>query len=129
VFGLGPATRVYLAVGATDLRKGFEGLFGLVKDRLGLEPLERACGLFLQPVPKPDQVVVLGRLGPLVLRKTLGKGPFQMADGVRWLGASAAQSGGVDLVAGGIDLKQTKTRTWYRKTVLEGKNIEKEAGN
>src|SRR5262249_13907305 len=35
----GPATRVYLAVGATDLRKGFEGLFGLVKDRLGLEPL------------------------------------------------------------------------------------------
>jgi hypothetical protein len=37
VFGLGPATRVYLAVGATDLRKGFEGLFGLVKDRLGLE--------------------------------------------------------------------------------------------
>jgi hypothetical protein len=36
VFGLGPATRVYLAVGATDLRKGFEGLFGLVKDRLEL---------------------------------------------------------------------------------------------
>jgi transposase len=39
VLGLGPATRVYLAVGATDLRKGFEGLFGLVKDRLELEPL------------------------------------------------------------------------------------------
>jgi transposase len=39
VFGLGAATRVYLAVGATDLRKGFEGLFGLVKDRLELEPL------------------------------------------------------------------------------------------
>ena len=38
MFGLGPATRVYLAVGATDLRKGFEGLFGLVKDRLGLNP-------------------------------------------------------------------------------------------
>jgi transposase len=54
VFGLGPATRVYLAVGATDLRKGFEGIFGLVKDRLELEPLERARGLFLQPVPKPD---------------------------------------------------------------------------
>ena len=33
MFGLGPVTRVYLAVGATDPRKGFEGLFGLVKDR------------------------------------------------------------------------------------------------
>ena len=25
MFGLSPATRIYLAVGATDLRKGFEG--------------------------------------------------------------------------------------------------------
>jgi hypothetical protein len=41
VFGLGAATRVYLAVGATVLRKGFEGLFGLVKDRLELERLNR----------------------------------------------------------------------------------------
>jgi transposase len=30
----GAATRVYLAVGATDLRKGFDGLYGLVKSRL-----------------------------------------------------------------------------------------------
>ena len=37
MFGLGPATRIYLAVGATDMRKGFEGLYGLVRDRLGLE--------------------------------------------------------------------------------------------
>jgi hypothetical protein len=32
------------------------------------------------------------------------------------------------LLLGGIDLKQTKTRNWYRKRVLEGENIEKEAG-
>ena len=25
MFGLGPATKVYLALGATDMRKGFEG--------------------------------------------------------------------------------------------------------
>jgi hypothetical protein len=30
VFGIGPATRIYLAVGATDTRKGFNGLYGLV---------------------------------------------------------------------------------------------------
>jgi hypothetical protein len=33
----------YMAVGATDLRKGFEELLGLVKDRLGLEPLSEQC--------------------------------------------------------------------------------------
>jgi transposase len=39
VFGLGPATRIYLAAGATDLRKGFEGLYGLVRDGLLGDPL------------------------------------------------------------------------------------------
>ncbi|MBV9489024.1 MAG: IS66 family insertion sequence element accessory protein TnpB, partial [Verrucomicrobia bacterium] len=38
MFGLGPATKVYLAVGATDLRKGFDGLYGLARDCLGLDP-------------------------------------------------------------------------------------------
>jgi transposase len=32
------------------------------------------------------------------------------------------------LLLGGIDLKQTKTRNWYRKTVFESEKIEKEAG-
>ena len=39
MFGLGPATRIYLAAGVTDMRKGFEGLYGLVRDRLSCEPL------------------------------------------------------------------------------------------
>ena len=37
MFGLGPATRIYVALGATDMRKGFDGLYGIVRDRLGLE--------------------------------------------------------------------------------------------
>ena len=39
MFGIGVATRVYLAAGATDMRKGFEGLYGLVRDGLGCDPL------------------------------------------------------------------------------------------
>jgi hypothetical protein len=34
MFGFGAATRIYLAPGATDMRKSFEGLYGLVRDRL-----------------------------------------------------------------------------------------------
>jgi transposase len=37
MFGFGPATRIYLGVGATDTRKGFDGLYGLARDKLGLE--------------------------------------------------------------------------------------------
>lgn len=37
MFGIGLATRIYLALGATDMRKGFEGLYGLqVKDLVNL---------------------------------------------------------------------------------------------
>jgi hypothetical protein len=39
MFGVGPATRIYLAAGATDMRKSFEGLYGLVRDRLSCDPL------------------------------------------------------------------------------------------
>ena len=39
MFGMGLATRVYVATGATDRRKGFEGLHGLVRDELGSDPL------------------------------------------------------------------------------------------
>ena len=46
MFGLGPATRVYLAAGATDMRKGFDGLYGLVREKLMLEPLSGHVFLF-----------------------------------------------------------------------------------
>jgi len=46
MFALGPATRIYVATGATDMRKGFEGLHGLVRDRLALDPLSGHLFLF-----------------------------------------------------------------------------------
>jgi transposase len=46
VFGLGPATKIYLGVEAVDMRKGFEGLYGLVRDHLGQDPLSGHLFLF-----------------------------------------------------------------------------------
>jgi transposase len=46
MFGIGPATRIYLAAGATDMRKNFEGLYGLVRDRLACDPLSGHVFLF-----------------------------------------------------------------------------------
>ena len=38
MFGFGSATRIYLAAGPTDMRKSFEGLYGLARDRMESEP-------------------------------------------------------------------------------------------
>ena len=46
MFGWGSATKIYLCAGATDMRKGFDGLYTLVRDRLELEPLSGHVFLF-----------------------------------------------------------------------------------
>jgi len=46
MFGLGPATKIYVAAEAVDMRKGFEGLYGLVRDQLGQDPLSGHLFLF-----------------------------------------------------------------------------------
>jgi transposase len=39
MFGIGAATRIYVATGDTDMRLGFNGLYGLVCNRLRCDPL------------------------------------------------------------------------------------------
>ena len=41
MFGVGAATRIYVATGATDMRKGFDTLAEHVRASLGHDPL---CG-------------------------------------------------------------------------------------
>jgi transposase len=38
-FVFGPATRIYVAPGATDVRNGFNGLYGLVPDTMECDPV------------------------------------------------------------------------------------------
>ena len=35
---IGPATRIFLAAGATDMRKSFDTLFALTKNQIGIDP-------------------------------------------------------------------------------------------
>ena len=46
IFGLGPATKIFIALEPVDMRKGFEGLHGLVSDHLGEDPLSGHLFLF-----------------------------------------------------------------------------------
>jgi transposase len=57
VFGLGPATRIYVALGVTDMRKGFDGLYGMVRDRLGVEV--RSGHLFLFANSRRNRLKIL----------------------------------------------------------------------
>src|SRR5216683_7384721 len=79
VFGLGPATRIYLAAGVTDMRKGFEGLYGLVRDRLSCEPLSGHLFLFCNGQRNRLKVLVWDGSGLWVCAKRLEKGALHLA--------------------------------------------------
>jgi transposase len=119
MFGLGPATRIYLAAGATDMRKGFEGLYGLVRDRLICEPLSGHIFLFSNARRNRLKLLFWDGSGLWVCAKRLEKGRF------RWPEATSGQTKvglsheELALLVGGIDLAGTQRRQWYRKVTSE----------
>ena len=81
MFGLGPATKIYIAVEAVDMRKGFDGLYGLVRDRLGEDPLSGHLFLFANRARSRLKVLVWDGSGLWVCAKRLEKGPVPLAGG------------------------------------------------
>jgi transposase len=119
MFGLGAATRIYLAPGATDMRKGFNGLFGLVRDQMLCDPLSGHLFLFANKQRTRLKVIFWDGTGLWVCSKKLERGRF------RWPVASAEQrkvrlsQEELAMLLGGIDLGQTQRRRWYRRAVGE----------
>lgn len=114
MFGLGPATKIYIAVEAVDMRKGFEGLHGLVRDHLGEDPLSGHLFLFTNRSQTRLKVLVWDGSGLWVCAKRLEKGRFQWpaAGGTRSITMRPEE---LALLVSGLDLKQTKKRDWYRR--------------
>ena len=119
MLGWGPATKIYLAAGATDMRKGFDGLYALVRDRLELEPLSGHVFLFSNAERNRMKLIYWDGSGLWVCAKRLERGCF------RWPRAEAGQTKIVlsheemALLVGGIDLAGSRRRAWFRKIVGE----------
>jgi len=115
MFGLGPATKVFIAVESVDMRKGFEGLHGLVRDHLGHDPLSGHLFLFTNRTRTRLKALVWDGSGLWVCAKRLEKGRF------RWPAAQNTRSvtmraEELAMLLNGLDLKQTKPRDWYRRS-------------
>jgi len=124
LFGLGLATKIYIAVEAIDMRKGFEGLHGLVRDHLGQDPLSGHLFLFTNKTKTRLKAIVWDGSGLWVCAKRLEKGRFRWPvvasnndtsndDKVRSLTMRAEE---LAMLVNGLDVKQTKQRNWYRKS-------------
>ena len=122
MFGLGLATKIYIGVEAIDMRKGFEGLHGLVRDHLGQDPLSGHWFLFTNRTRTRLKALVWDGSGLWVCAKRLEKGRFHWPaassndDKARGVTSITMRAEELAMLVGGLDLKQARARNWYRKS-------------
>jgi transposase len=97
------------------MRKGFEGLYGLVRDRLLCEPLSGHLFLFCNAQRNRLKILVWDGSGLWVCSKKLLKGRFSWIESGDAQGKVVLSHEELSLLIGGIDLRQTKRKQWYRK--------------
>lgn len=116
MFGLGPATKIYLAAEAVDMRKGFDGLYGLVRDRLGGDPLSGHLFLFSNRTHTRVKALMWDGSGLWICAKRLEKGRFRWP-AVTGQASVSMRAEQLSMLLNGLDFTAAKPRDWYRKNV------------
>jgi len=119
VFGFGAATRIYLAPGATDMRKGFNGLHGLVSDKLRCDPLSGHVFLFANAQRNRLKLLFWDSSGLWVCAKRIEKGRLYWPEPKHGEAKVVLSHEEFAMLLGGIDLAQAQRRRWYRRPVAE----------
>jgi len=114
VLTLSPAVRIYLAVGATDLRRSIDGLAALVRERLTLDPLSGHLFLFRNRRGDRLKILAWDRSGFWVLYKRLERGTFAWPTDAESTPVEL-RSADLLLLLAGTDLSQTRRRRWYER--------------
>jgi transposase len=107
--------RIYIAAGAVDMRKSFNGLAGIVRDRLDADPMSRHLFLFCNRHRNRLKVLVADESGMWVLSKRLDRGTFawpELRDDVARIEYREEQ---LALLLRGFDVDELKPRRWRRR--------------
>lgn len=108
--------KVFVALEPCDLRKSFDGLEGLVRERLREEPRSGALFVFVNRRHTRLKVLYWDGTGLWLLMKRLEKGTFS------WPKASQVEGAKLRLapeafamLTDGIDLRGAQLRPWYER--------------
>jgi transposase len=117
------ARRVYLAVGATDLRKGFDGLYGLVRSRLEEDPMSGQLVVFCNAGRTPIKALYFDGSGLLLCAKRLARGRFDWPEEIEGIAKVAISATQFAALMDGLELTRTRAKLGWRK------KVEQAAGN
>jgi transposase len=110
------SVRIYLARGATDMRKSIDGLSSVTKQVLEQDPLSGHLFVFCNARRDRIKILYWERSGFWLLHKRLERGTFA------WPVPANAEAKQIELASselaallGGLDLRTAKRQRWYSR--------------
>jgi transposase len=116
--------KVWVALEPCDMRKGFNGLHGLVAERLKEDVRSGALFVFINKKRTRLKVLYWDRTGLWLMTKRLEQGTFawpKSADGQATKLHLAPEA--FAMLTDGIDLRGAKLRPWYERDQARCANI------
>ena len=118
MLSLPPTVKIYVAAGAVDLRKGFDGLAAATRQIIRQDPLSGHLFCFINRRRDRAKILVWDRTGYWLLYKRLEKGrfhlPFEPASGAQHIELEATE---LALLLEGIDLRGARRRPRWQPLV------------
>ena len=114
MLSLGPGQRYFLYREAADMRKGFDGLYGLVTSAMGGDPLSGDVFIFVNRRRNRMKLLVWDRSGFVLWYKRLEQGTFETVPAPHGEPRVRIDSTQLAMILGGVTLENTKRRKRYR---------------
>jgi transposase len=115
------AVRIFVCTKPADMRKGFDGLSGMVQEFLGQDPLSGHLFLFFNKRRDRAKILFWDRDGLLIVYKRLEAGSFQNLDSTSLADQRSGSAGlelsatDLTLILSGIDLTTARRRKRYSR--------------
>lgn len=111
---LGPNVRVYMAPGATNMQRSFDGLAALARRIVGEEPTTGHVFAFCNRRRTIVKLLVWDSAGFWVHAKRLEKGTFAWPAPLEGEREVVLDADELSWILGGLDLRDVRRRKWYR---------------
>lgn len=109
-------TRIYIAVGHTDMRKGFDALSAIVSHTLKLDPLSGHLFLFTNRRKDKLKILYWDRDGLAIWYRRLEEGTYQIPNTVNATSSVEIQAEDLVMLLRGIDYQTVRRRKRYSLT-------------
>ena len=107
--------RVFVALEACDMRKGFDGLSGMVASKLNEDLQSGALFVFTNRSHTRLKIIYWDGSGLWLMAKRLEKGTFSWPKDTDGKTKLALRAEALAMLTDGIDLRGGRMRAWYQR--------------